>query len=340
MRTLQLRPVGLAVRVHPRTLVTVIALGVVTVALFVFAVGTGDYPIPPGKVIETLLGGGDAGTSFVVETLRLPRAVTAVLVGASLGVAGAIFQSITRNPLGSPDIIGFTAGASTAAVFAIVALSADTYTISLSALGGGLLTAFVVYLLAYRGGVQGYRLVLVGIALSTMLYGLRDYLLTRARLEDAYEASIWIQGSLNGRGWEHARPLAFTLLALLPALVVLSRPLSILEMGDDAAKALGVAVERSRLWLVLVGVTLTAVATAAAGPIAFVALAAPQIARRITRASGPGLGAAALMGSALLLGADLLTQRSFSFDLPVGITTGVLGGFYLIWMLSREWKKG
>ncbi|HZO37101.1 MAG TPA: iron chelate uptake ABC transporter family permease subunit [Solirubrobacteraceae bacterium] len=341
MRTVALHPIGLVFRVHTRTVVTVTGLCATTLALFVLAIGTGDYPIPPGRVVETLLGHGDAGTTFVLETLRLPRALTALLVGAALGIAGAIFQSITRNPLGSPDIIGFTAGASAAAVFGIVIFNAGSFGVAGSALAGGLLTTVAVYLLAYRGGVQGYRLVLVGIALSAMLYALIDYLMTRARIDDAYEAAIWMRGSLNGRGWEHVHPLALTLLVLTPALIVLSRPLRILEMGDDAAKALGIAVERTRLALILVGVALTAVATAAAGPIAFVALAAPQIARRLTRASGPGLGAAGAMGAALLLASDLLTQHTFSAtQLPVGITTGVLGGGYLIWMLSREWKKG
>lgn len=338
MRTVAL-PIGVTLRLHARSVVVTAVLALVTLALFVLALGTGDYPIAPGDVIETLLGGGDAGTSFVIETLRMPRACAAVLVGGALGASGAIFQSVTRNALGSPDVIGFTAGAAAAAVFSIVIVGADSLAVTLAALIGGLLVATVVYGLSYRHGVQGYRLVLIGIAISALGYALIDYLLTHARIEDAYEASVWLQGSLNGRGWEHVWPLAVVVAVLAPAAAALARPMRILEMGDDAAAALGVRVERSRGALVVVGVALAASATAAAGPIAFVALAAPQIARRLARSPSLGVGASALMGAALLLASDLLSQHVFpGSNLPVGITTGVLGGCYLIWLLSREWR--
>lgn len=174
-----------------------------------------------------------------------------------------------------------------------------------------------------------------------MLVAVTDYLMTRARLEEATTATVWITGSLNGRGWEHVRPMLLALVLLPPLVALLGRQLRMMEMGDDAAKALGVAVERSRLALLLVGVGLTAVATASAGPVVFVALAAPQIARRLTRATGPGVGAAALMGSVLLLASDLAAQRLFpGSQLPVGVLTGVVGGVYLIWLLYHEWRSG
>jgi iron complex transport system permease protein len=340
-RPVRLPIVGASVRVDPRSLGVCGVLVVVVLVLLVYAIGTGEYPISPGDVVKALFGAGDSGTSFVVQTLRLPRALTALLVGGALGAAGAIFQSITRNPLGSPDIIGFEAGASAAAVAAILLFSSQTGTIALCAIAGGLLTALAVYLLAYRGGVQGYRLVLVGIGMSSMLYALTDWLLTRARLDDAMSAYVWLTGSLNGRGWEHVRPLALAMVLLLPIVALLSRPLRMMELGDDAAKALGVQVERSRLALVLVGVCLTAAAVASAGPIAFVALASPQIARRLTHATGPGLPAAMLTGAALLLASDLIAQRLFTAtELPVGVVTGVLGGVYLMWLLFHEWRKG
>jgi iron complex transport system permease protein len=340
-RPLRVPLVGASVRVHPRTLGVCAVLSVVVLVLLVLAIGTGEYPISPGDVVKALFGAGDAGTSFVVRTLRLPRALTALLVGGTLGAAGAIFQSITRNPLGSPDIIGFEAGASAAAVAAILAFSAGTGTIALCAVGGGLATALAVYLLAYRGGVQGYRLVLVGIGVGSMLYALTDWLLTRARLDDAVSAYVWLTGSLNGRGWEHVRPLAIALAVLLPCVALLARPLRMMELGDDAAKALGVRVEPTRLALAVVGVGLTAAAVASAGPIAFVALASPQIARRLTHATGPGIPAAMLTGAALLLASDLIAQRLFpSTELPVGVVTGVLGGLYLMWLLFHEWRRG
>lgn len=341
MSTLTVAVGPAALRVQRRAVGVCALLVVVVVVLVVFAVGTGEYPIAPGEVVRTLLGQGDPGTAFVVQTLRLPRALTGLLVGAALGAAGAIFQSITRNPLGSPDIIGFEAGASAAAVTAIIVFSSATAVIAGVAVVGGLLTALLVYALSYRGGVQGYRLVLVGIGFSSMLYALTDYLLTRARLDEATAAYVWLTGSLNGRGWEHVRPMAAVLVVLLPLVALLAPGMRMLELGDDAAAALGVRVERTRLALVVVGVALTAVAVASAGPIAFVALAAPQIARRLTRSTGPGIVAAMLTGSALLLASDLVAQRVFpGTELPVGVVTGVLGGVYLMWLLLHEWRRG
>lgn len=200
------------------------------------------------------------------------------------------------------------------------------------------MTAAAVYLLSFRNGVQGYRLILVGIGAQAMLLALVQYLLTRAQLDQAQAAQVWIVGSLNSRGWENVVPVAVALAVLLPVTVALGRKLDLLEMGDDTARALGVNVESTRLLLVLLAVALCAVATASAGPIAFVALTAPQLSRRLTNATGAGLVCAGLMGALLLLAADLLAQSMSTFDMPVGVLTGALGGVYLAWLLSREWK--
>ena len=339
--SLRLPLVGASLRVEARSFGFGLVLLVVLLALLVVSVGTGEFSIPASEVVTTLLGGGDRSTRFVIETLRLPRALTGVLVGAALGAGGAIFQSITRNPLGSPDIVGFVQGASAAAVLEIIVFGGGTFAIAAGSVVGGVATAILVYALAFQGGVQGYRLVLIGIGISAMLVAVTDYLLTRSTLDQALAAQVWLTGSLNGRGWEHVRPVALALALLLPATALLARPLRMLELGDDTARALGIAVERSRLALIFVAVAMTAVATASAGPIVFVALAAPQIARRLTRAAGPGVGCAALMGGVLLLGADCASQRLFGdVQLPVGVATGVAGGAYLIWLLTREWRRG
>ena len=323
-----------------RTLTVVVALTLAVLALLVIAVGTGDYPISPGDVVRTLLGQGDSATEFVVETLRLPRALTGILAGAALGAAGAIFQSIARNPLGSPDIIGFTAGSAAAAVFEITVIGGGTVAIAAGSTVGGLITALLVYGLAWRRGVSGYRLVLIGIGISAMLEATVNYLLTRGKIEDVQAASVWLTGSLNGRGWEHVWPTLVCLAVLFPLTTVLQRDLRMIEMGDEGAKALGVAVERSRLMNLLVGTLLTAVATAACGPVTFVALAAPQIARRLTAATGPGVMTAALTGAVLMLAGDVLAQRLFpSTPLPVGVLTGALGGLYLMWLLAQEARR-
>ena len=330
---------GLSLRVHMRSLVVCALLLAAMLVAAVVSIGTGDFPLSAGDVVATLVGRGDPASEFIVETLRLPRVLTAVLVGAAFGIAGAIFQSISRNPLGSPDMIGFTVGSVTGAVLVILVIDGTTSQIAAGAIGGGLVTAVIIYVLALRGGVQGYRLVLVGIGVAAVLQAINAYLVARATREDAYEAAHWMIGSVNGRGWEHVAPMAAALAVLVPAALLLARPLALLEMGDDAARALGVSAERSRLALIIVAVGLTAVATASTGPIAFVALAAPQIARRLTRSATPSLIPAAIMGSLLLVTSDLAAQRLLSIDLPVGVMTGALGGVYLCWLLRSGWRR-
>jgi iron complex transport system permease protein len=236
-------------------------------------------------------------------------------------------------------MIGFTVGSVTGAVLVILVIDGTTAQIAAGAIGGGLATAALIYVLALRGGVQGYRLVLVGIGVAAVLQAVNAYLVARATREDAFEAAHWMIGSVNGRGWEHVWPVAAALAVLVPAALLLARPLAMLELGDDAARALGVSAERSRLALIFVAVGLTAVATASTGPIAFVALAAPQIARRLTHSAAPGLVAAALMGALLLVLSDLAAQRLLSIDLPVGVMTGALGGIYLCWLLRSGWRR-
>ncbi|GAA1009540.1 ABC transporter permease [Acrocarpospora pleiomorpha] len=314
----------------------VAALAVVTV----LAVGTGDYDIAPADVIRVLTGEGKRAHVFVVETLRLPRVLTAILVGAALGLAGALFQSLTRNPLGSPDVLGFGTGAATGALLQIIVLGGGMTAVAGSALAGGLATALVIYGLAFRRGVHGDRLILVGLAVSCGLVAVNTYLIARADFADAHVAVTWLTGNLNGRTWDQVHLLTVALAVLLPLTLGFGRRLRLMELGDELATALGIAVERSRLTLLLLGVGLTAVATVAAGPIPFVALAAPQLARRLTGATCPVPVVSALMGALLLLAADLAAQRVFApAQLPVGVMTGSLGGVYLVWLLLTDRRR-
>jgi len=331
-----------SLRLRRRPLVAGAALVALVLALLVVSVGTGDFPIGPAGVVKALVGQGDAGTVFVVRDLRLPRAVCALLIGVALAISGAVFQALTRNPLGSPDIIGFQQGASVGALFVITVLGASGVAVNGGALAGGAVCALAVYGLAFkRGGTSGYRLILVGIAIGFLMLSLVNYLLARARVEQAEEATRWLLGSLNGRGWSDVVPLAVVLAALLPALPAAARALRALELGDDSAHALGVRVERARLALVALAVALVAASTVAAGPVAFVALTAPQIARRLARAPSPPLLCSALTGTAIVLAADVAAQRLVpGTTLPVGVMTGAFGGLYLAWLLSTEWRRG
>jgi iron complex transport system permease protein len=336
-----LRRGGLSLAVERRSLVVCAVLLVTALAFSIVLIGTGDYRIAPLDVLRSLTGHGNPGQDFVVRQLRLPRVVVALLVGASLGMAGAAFQTVARNPLGSPDVIGFGQGSAAGALVVIVLLKGPAWQVSLGAVAGGLLTGLAVYLLAWKNGVHGYRLVLVGIGGSAVLSAVNSYLLVRADFVDAARAVVWITGSLDGRDWSQVRPLLAADLVLMPLLLGHGRALRITEMGDDAAHALGVRVERTRLIAVLAAVLLTAAATAAAGPIAFIALTAPQLARRLTRSPGVALAPAALMGAALLVVADWAAQRTFpSGQVPVGVATGVLGGGYLLWLLVTERRAG
>jgi iron complex transport system permease protein len=331
----------LSVRVRPRTAVVCLILLLGTAAVGTGTLATGDYPLPVADVIRTLLGQGTPAADFIVTTLRLPRLLTGLLVGGSLGVSGALLQSLSGNPLGSPDIIGFTSGAATGALVVITVLGGDSRAISAGAVLGGLGTSLLVYLLALRRGGPGLRLILVGIGVSAMLVSTNYYLITRANLQTALAAQVWLTGSLNGRGWEQVWPAGLAVAVLLPVALGYGRRLALLELGDETAGALGVPVQRSRLALLVVSVALAAVATAVAGPIGFVALSAPHLARRLTRSAGPPLLAAALLGALLLASSDLLTQRVFApAPLPVGITTGAIGGLYLAWLLVHEWRRG
>ncbi len=332
----------LSVRWRPRTLVVCGGLLGLIAVVAALALTTGSYPVPLSHVVAALVGEGTRADRFVVVTLRLPRLLAALLIGAALGTSGAIFQSLSRNVLGSPDIIGFTSGAATGAVVQIVLLHGGRTAIALAALGGGLLTALVVYVLsATRGTAGGSRLVLVGIGVTAILTSVTSWLLTRASLYDAENAQVWLIGSLNAVGWEVVRPLVLALAVLLPVTVLAGRPLALMEMGEETARNLGVRLGAARLLLIVVGTALAAAATAAAGPIAFVALAAPQLVRRLTHAPTTPLLPSAVMGALLLAASDLAAQRLVpQTQMPVGVMTGLVGGAYLCWLLAHEWRTG
>lgn len=320
-------------------LVPVLVLAVLVLVSAV-SLGRGDFPISVAEVLRALVGLGDDTQRFIVLELRAPRIAVAVLVGVALGVSGALIQTFARNPLASPDVLGVTGGAAVGAV-AVIVLGGSAagllggLGIPAAALAGGLLMAGLVFGLAWNTGIDGYRLVLVGIGLSAMAQAVVQYLLTRSDIQDAAVANVWITGSLNGRGWDQALPLALALLVLLPAAVALSRVLGVLQFGDETARALGVRVPLAQAVTVLVAVGLAAFAVSAAGPIQFVALVVPQIAVRLTGGSRPPLIAAGLLGALLVVTSDLVARTVLPATFPVGVVTAVLGAPYLLWLLVR-----
>ncbi|MFI7597367.1 FecCD family ABC transporter permease [Actinoplanes sp. NPDC049681] len=324
--------------VKPAVVCLLLTAGALAVA--VLALGTGEFTLTPGQVVQALAGEGTRAARLVVVEWRLPRVLLALIIGAALGLAGAIFQALTRNPLGSPDVIGFTTGAYTGVLIVTVFVGNGYFLTAAGALAGGLVTAALVYLLAFRRGVQGFRLIIVGIAVSAMLGSANQWFITKVDLQAAFAAALWGQGTLNGLGWAQVTPVVVTVGALCLVLLAYGPRLALLEMGEDAAAALGVRVEPTRSAYLIIGVALTAVATAAAGPISFVALAAPQLARRLTRTPGIALAPAAAMGAFLLVLSDWLAQRAFApTQLPVGVVTVSVGGVYFVWLLVRQARR-
>jgi ABC-type enterobactin transport system permease subunit len=337
-------PVSGVVRLR-QVAVPVIAF-VVLVLLSAVSLGRGDFPIGVPDVLRTLVGLGEGAQPFIVLELRAPRVAVGLLVGLALGVAGALFQTFARNPLASPDTLGITMGASVGAVGAIVLSSGGAFGgafggalagvgIPLAALLGALLTGVLLFALTWRAGIDGYRLVLVGIALWSIGTALVDWLLTNAEIYDAASAYVWITGSLNARTWNHAVPLAVALAVLLPLALAASRILGVLQFGDDTARGLGVRLQGAQAVVVVIAVGCVAFAVSAAGPITFVALVVPQIAVRLAGGSRPPLLASGLLGAVLVVGADLVTRTVLPESLPVGILTAVLGAPYLLWLLVR-----
>lgn len=302
----------------------------------VLALTLGAAKVSAPQVIAAVLGFGDERSTLVLRTFRLPRLVLALLTGIAFGLAGALFQSVLRNPLASPDIIGISQGASVGAVVALLVLGATGPTVFLLALAGGLLVGGVLYTVAYRGGLAGFRFVLAGIGVAYLASSVLGYLLTRTEVKQAQDALRWLAGSLAQYNWATDTVLALALLVLIPLVALSTRGLRALLLGDDTAAALGVRPDRARLLVIGLGVALASVATAAAGPIAFVAFTAAPIARRLVKDGSLALIPAALVGASMVTIADLVSQYLLPANLsvPVGIVTGVIGGPYLIWLLA------
>ncbi|MFE6918331.1 FecCD family ABC transporter permease [Streptomyces rubiginosohelvolus] len=338
-RTLVLRRGPIAVRLQWRSVVVCTALALTVAALAVLALMTGSYALTPGQVLSALTGRETGFVQEIVVEWRLPRVAAALVFGAALGVSGAVFQSLLRNPLADPGVIGFSQGSYTGALVVILVVNGSYAQLVGGALLGGMATAVAVYVLAYRRGVKGFRLIVVGIGVSAMLGSLNTWLILKADLDQAMSAAAWGAGSLNGVSWDRVVIGGICIAVLLLAAGMLSRPLRQMQLGDEVAASQGLRVSPVRLGLILVGVALTATVTAASGPIAFISLVAPQIGRRLARSAGITLAPAAFVGALLCLASDYLAQHVAPTPLPVGIITVVLGGGYLGYLLFTEARR-
>ncbi|NLU70976.1 iron chelate uptake ABC transporter family permease subunit [Streptomyces sp. HNM0574] len=319
--------------VHRRSAAVVGGLLALLLAAVVANLTLGEFTVSPAEVVKVLLG-LPSPDQLVVGTLRLPRLVVGLMVGAALGVAGALIQTVARNPLASPEIIGVTHGASAVTVAGMTFGITSYAVLPYLSVAGGVLAAALVYVFAWRGNLHATRFVLIGIGFAVALRSVTQLFLTKGDHLVAQQAKVWMTGSLNGRGWEQAGPLGVALLLCLPLVLWAARAQRNVTLDDGTATALGVRLGRTRLGLVVTGVVLASVATGAAGPVDFVALLAPQIARRLTRTAQIPLLSSALLGAFIVTLGDLLARQLFSpTELPVGVLTAAVGAPYLIWLI-------
>lgn len=324
-----------SLRYSHRTAVVCGFLAAALLVLVVAALMVGEFLVTPQGVVQTLIGAPpDRLTGFFVLGRRLPRAMVAIVVGASLAVAGAVFQTLTRNPLASPDVIGVSSGASVGAVTVFLVWGGSIDQAAIGAVIGALAIAAVIVLLTARPGLHGVQLILTGVALSAIAMAVVDYVLTQVFVASATTAQTWLIGSLQGRGWSDLVPAAIVLALIVPLLTWLAPDARMMALGDSVSTALGVRTTRARRMLLAAATVLVAVAVATAGPISFVALVAPHISRRLTGTTS--FLASGLVGAFLLLASDLLALNVFPAPVPVGAVTITIGGAFFLWLLFRE----
>ena len=332
---------------RPRPFLVTVSLGLLAALLVPLSLGLGDYPISFARALKVILTGeGTRLEQLVVLDWRMPRALSAIAVGCSLGLAGCLTQSVTRNPLASPDILGITSGASAMAVTVIVFGSGTGFLgwlggvgIALAAFAGAVLASIIVWLLSWKAGADTFRLVLCGIIITSLLSGYISFVMIRAELHDASTAQLWLTGSLSHADWNSTMPVAVVVIATTPLLAWIAYLLLAAVLGRDIASALGQRFHYSQLAMLVLAVALSAFAVSAAGPIGFVAFVAPQLAQRLCGVSTPPLVASAFSGAVLLIGADSLTQSLLTNDIPVGIVTSIIGGVFLLYLLVQHNRK-
>lgn len=341
-RAIRLGPVS--VRWRPRHVIVLLITTLAAVVTAVVSAGIGEVQLTPQRVLEVIGGDGTRREDLVILTIRVPRILVGLLVGAALGISGALVQGLARNPLASPDLLGITAGASLGAVSVIVLGGDDdvsgvlaTVGVPFGALLGGLLAAVLVFAICRRAGTHGLQPILVGIGVSAMLGGLVSWLMVKASINEAARANVWLTGSLNGRSWTELWPLLVTLVVVSLALVPLSARVPALHLGDDLARGLGTAVRPVQAALLFIAVLLAAVATSVTGPIAFVALVAPHLSRLASSAPRAPLAASGATGACLVVVSDLVARTALApLQLPVGPITAIAGAPFLLWLLVRE----
>lgn len=340
-RTLRLGS-ATSLQFRPRTLAVGVAIGVVTLVVAAASLMLGKNGLTAGELWGVLTGSAELSraTEFSLERLSGPRLFVALGAGAALGISGSLFQTVTRNPLGSPEIVGLTAGAGGGAAAAGV-LWPGIVPLPVGAVLGGAVAVTLVWFSTGRGFSAPGRLIIAGIAVSAICSALTGLALTKAGEQQAEGLAFYLSGTLASRAWGHVAQVWVVLLVVLPFVLAIARNLNLVQLGDELADSLGGRSNATRSAAICAAVLLAGAAVAVCGPVSFVALVAPQVAMRLTRAATPGVIAPALVGALLLTLADMTVQNlPQGVNLPVGIVTAGIGSIYLGYLLATEMRRG
>ncbi|MBA2942835.1 iron ABC transporter permease [Paenibacillus sp. CGMCC 1.16610] len=338
--TIRFKGGAISYLVHKKSLRIMLILLFACLAVAIISTGLGEMVISPLDVLRSIFGMGAEDHAMVIQKIRLPRIIIALLVGASLAAAGAILQGIIRNPLASPDIMGVTGGASVGAVTFL------TYFIGVfsirwlpvAAMLGAAIVSIILYTLSWKKGITPVRLVLVGVGMAALMSAATTMMLVFSPTNDPAQVYLWLTGSVYASNWENVLTVLPWTVLLLPLSFIMARHINIGQLGDDLAASAGSAVERNRLILLLISVALAGSAVSVAGGVGFVGLIAPHMARKLVGSSFENvLPVAALLGGTVVMLADLVGRTLFlPLDVPVGVFTSAIGAPFFIYLLYTK----
>ena len=333
------RRTPVARRAHRRWVLVTSMIVLAVIASFA-GLCIGAIRVGPGDMLAALTGGGSPTAQQTLH-YALPRVLLCWFVGIALAVAGGVMQGVVRNPLAAPDVIGVTKGAGLGAMFLLlVAPGAPVIVLPIAAFLGGLIAAVAVYVLAYRRGTTPVRLALVGIAVSAVCEAAIRFVLVRDP-QNLNASLVWLTGSLFGRSMSAVYEIAPWVVVLVPLVLLCTRRLDVLALGDDLANGLGEPVERTRRLTLLLAVALASAAVAVSGTVGFVGLVAPHVARRLVGGRHmASLPVAALFGVLLMLIADTAGRGlAPPLEIPAGLVTAAVGTPYFLYLLARSAKR-
>jgi len=315
------------------SLLVLLLLAVIT------SLSMGTVQVPPPDVLQALMGNADPMTAFVVNELRLSRVVAGLLSGAALAMAGCLMQTLARNRLATPGIIGIDNAATAFAVASVVGVGLSLAPSAMALAGAACATA-IAFGLAGANGTRGYRFIVAGIGIGAIAGAVTQVMLSRVAIDAANAAYPWTVGSLNARSGNSVLVLAIGLAAGYAILMLISRALNTLQFSDAVAIALGTRLKATRILGLALSVLLTGLAVSVCGPVGLIALLAPELARTICRPGKVPLTASALAGATFMVAADLLGRTLFSLlEIPVGIITAIVGSPYLLWILLKPSRR-